>query len=466
MAHVEQAIFTSAQTNRSVGYQVAARSPGICEADVRELAVWGPSHDSLLELGPDATSFNFHSLPSGAYCLSRTTPAGWEYSGRGGHRVYTQCLIVPPEVLARFANNPFALMRAALAGGMLEIHDEVPRQLERLQLAGRAAAVNQALLSRLAADLGPESLAMVVHGALESTRLAISGAPSAEHLFAALISCLPPECRAEFSFSTGLKFSSRRPFRIVALSGDPSELRWVSHQEGVTVLDLSDDASLDSGPINGWAELIQRVLTSNRVSFLGTQLSKRRGDLTPADLPALGLQLLEELDASSLSSNYVRHDGADPLFAETAGADQLASTPDRSVVNPQNEPAESQELTCVHAAHRQFEESADAAAAAVKESSPSKTLHPCSPRVLEMLERLDDVVYEAISGQADSLEEVETLWTQVLAELGEDLVAESRQQYLCYALRIWEECVSPHGIRNPARAAQALNVLCVLFNDV
>jgi len=141
---------------------VVATSPGVCEADVRELTVWGPSHDALLESTPDAVSLNFHPLPSGSYCVSRTSPAGWEYSGRGGARVYTQCLIVSPETLARFANNPFALSRAALAAGLLRLHDEVPKRLAPLRLTGRAPACDSTLLARLCANPGPDWLASLV----------------------------------------------------------------------------------------------------------------------------------------------------------------------------------------------------------------------------------------------------------------------------------------------------------------
>ena len=159
---IEQAVFTSAETDRSAGYQVVATSPGVREADCRELAAWGPSHDALLDSLPSAVSVNFHPLPSGSHCVSRTTPAGWEYSGRGGARVYTQCLIVPPPVLARFANNPFALLRAALAGGALRLYDQVPKRLEPLRLVGRAAALDSALLARLCTSPGPGWLASLV----------------------------------------------------------------------------------------------------------------------------------------------------------------------------------------------------------------------------------------------------------------------------------------------------------------
>lgn len=450
MAHVEQAVFTSAETDRSAGYQVVARSPGVCEADARELAVWGPSHDSLLELGPEALSFNFHPLPSGAFCVSRTTAAGWEYSSRGGHRVYTQCLIVPPEVLRRFANHPLALIRAALAGGMLEVYERVPRRLDSLRLAGGAAPVDQNLLARLAANPGPRSMAHLVQAALDSPCLAVAGRPSAGELIAGLLSCLPPECRTEFSFSTGLKFSSRRPFRIVALSGDPAERRWVGHHPNVTVLELGDGRSPQSMPIDGWARLIERVLTCGRTSFLATQLSKRRFNLAPDDLSALGLQLLEDLDASALRTDHPGTRADSPLPQE--GSSPTA-------------PEKSEGLKRAHPAHPRFAKSSQATIEKLKAAAPSKTLDTGSPNVLERLEHLDDLVYEAIDGQATALEQLETLWPQLLAELGDDLVAESREQYLRYAMAIWEDCFAFGGVRNPSRAVRALDVLCLLFGE-
>jgi hypothetical protein len=449
MAQVEQAVFTSAETNRLAGYQVVARSLGVCEADARELAVWGPSHDSLLELGPEAVSINFHPLPSGAFCVSRTTAAGWEYSSRGGHRVYTQCLIVPPEVLRRFANNPLALIRAALAGGMLEVLPQVPRRLEPLRLAGRAAPVDQTLLARLAANPGPQSIATLLQAALDSPCLAVAGKPSAGELIAGLLNCLPPECRTEFSFSTGLKFSSRRPFRVVALSGDPAERRWVAHHQNIIVWEPAGSGSPESTPLDGWARLIERVLTSGRTSFLATQLSKRRLHLAPADLSALGLQLLEDLDASALRTDH------GPTMAESP-APQAGIPPAVSPGSGGRKRA--------HAAHPRFAKSSPAATTErLKAAAPSKTLGPSAPEVLEKLEHLDDVVYEAIDGQATAMAQLETLWPEVLAALGDELAAESREQYLRYALTIWEDSHGPGSVRNPSCAMRALEVLCLLF---
>jgi len=43
--------------------------------------------------------------------------------------------------------------------------------------------------------------------------------------------------------------------------------------------------------------------------------------------------------------------------------------------------------------------------------------------------------------------------------MGENLLAESREQYARYALTIWEQTVSAGGIRNPVRVLQTLDVL-------
>jgi hypothetical protein len=88
-----------------------------------------------------------------------------------------------------------------------------------------------------------------------------------------------------------------------------------------------------------------------------------------------------------------------------------------------------------------------------------------SPEVLEKLEYLDDLVYEAISGQPKSLEQLRTLWPKMIKELGTDLLAESREQYMRYALSIRTECANG-GTRTPDQAVQVLEVLCLLFGNI
>jgi lauroyl/myristoyl acyltransferase len=84
---------------------------------------------------------------------------------------------------------------------------------------------------------------------------------------------------------------------------------------------------------------------------------------------------------------------------------------------------------------------------------------------MEKLELLDDLVYESISGNTTALAQLQFVWPQMQTELGEKLLAESSEQYLRYALSIWEDCSDKDSLRNPTLAVQALDVLCLLFVD-
>lgn len=489
MIPIEQAIYTSAVTQRGAGYQIVAQSPGLHDADARELAVWCPSHDSFVELGPDAVSYNFHPLPSGAFCVSRTVPAGWEYSGRGGVRVYTHCLIVATEVLLRFSNNPFSLLKAALAGGTLEIREPLPVRLEQISLAGGATAVDQNLLVELTNQPGPKAIATLVQTARDSICLAVGGLVSPEKLIAGLLNCLPLNYRTEFSFATGLKFSPRRPFRLLARPTDPAEQRWLEHHNNVTVLDLSGRTPLPSQPLDGWSQFLERLLSTGRTTFFSTQLSKRRFDLTPEDLPVLGLQLLEDLDATALNNQVVSADrqqseGKPETTADefsTDGFPRIAAEEPEAIEEPEAverssgiQTPDAEKLSALqakfiqhaHAAHRRFAKTGtEDTACKTAHPVPSHTLDSESPVVLEKLELLDDLVYESIGGNSQSFERLQVVWPELNKELGEKLLYESREQYLRYALSIWEDYVEKDGLRDPARTVQALEVLSLLFAE-
>jgi hypothetical protein len=477
---IEQAIFTSAETERASGYQVVAASPGIRESDVRELAAWGPSHGALLESGSGASSLNSHPLPSGRHCVSRTTPAGWEYSGRGA-RVYTHCLVVPPQVLARFANNPFALWRAAVANGSVQVYHEIPRSLEPVRLPGRAAAVDTALLAQLCANPGAEWMATLVQAALDSVTLAIVGASPADGLIAGLINCLPPGCRTAFSFSTGLKFSSRRPFRVVALSNDRNEQRRVERVYNVTVLALSGEAPAAFAPVESWPRLVLRALRSGRLSFLESRLAAHAGDISLHELPAFGLQMLEELDASTLKDDSPvetaaiaqqkgeglrivaeaeleeadtgeDNDGADPADPEADGP---------PATTPASPARTSRRWTVAHGPQRR--KSAAPVTRRLGRAPPSEHLDLGNHEVLERLERLDDLVFDAIAGKAGAFQRLKELWPQFCEDLDDPLLAESREHYLRHALGAWGQHSKPDGVRDPDAAVRLLEVLCLLF---
>ncbi|HEV7223875.1 MAG TPA: hypothetical protein VGN42_14300 [Pirellulales bacterium] len=467
--HIQQAIFTSAQTDRLDGYQLAVHSGGIDDMDLRELQVWGPSHDSLLESGEDAVSVNFHPLPSGAYCVSKTTPAGSEYSARTGPRIYTQCLVVPPEVLSRFANNPFALLTAAFAQGSLKVHGPLPDTLEPFRLSGKAATVDQALLAQLLSDPGARWLGALVEAALASPSLALIAGAHGMRLIHGIINCLPPECRAEFSFCTGLKPSPRRPFRIFCLGDDPNDQRRILRQQDKTVLELSEKPPKKYTATAGWGGFIALTAASGRSAFLSQQFAQSRPGLRTAELTALGDQLLQALaeTAPAARSGGAFDEEGEPAMAPAAAtvepdALRLSTPPARSAP-----PADEQHRA--DAAHLRFLRAVQGAAPSAPpdglEPDPAQVLGSQCPAAMEHLERLDDTVFEAIAGKPGALDELRQLWPDVLARLGPELIEESREQYLRHALRVWRDCLEGDQIRNPSLAVAAMDVVCLLFDE-
>ena len=230
---IPQAIFTSLRGERLEGYQLAGRSEEISEELARELTAWGPAHDSLLSERADEPSVNFHVLADGRYCLSLTTCAGTEYSGRTGGRVYTQMFVLPAEALLRFNSNPFLVLRAIEASGRAAVQDQISPRLRSFSLVGRATeADNQSPESQ-------DSLSAMAAAVLKHECVAVDAKLPVRLIFAGLMPLLPPAERLRLSFSTGLRYCSRRPFRLFALPSDPTEQRQLQRQTGAVVVDIN-----------------------------------------------------------------------------------------------------------------------------------------------------------------------------------------------------------------------------------
>ena len=96
-----------------------------------------------------------------------------------------------------------------------------------------------------------------------------------------------------------------------------------------------------------------------------------------------------------------------------------------------------------------------------EEQLPSHLLHPQSDAVRAMLEELDDVVFSAVRGDEEALEQTRTLWPQVVATIGWELVEESREQYLRFAIDITQRFETDTA-RKPEHAVAALEVISLL----
>jgi hypothetical protein len=222
---LEQAIFTSVRSERLDGYQLAAKSDGVSDDLAKELTGWGPAHDSLWLEHPGANSVNFHGLAGDRYCVSQTTLAGAEYSGRGGGRVYTQMVVIPRDGMLKFAGDPFLVLRALVASGRLTIYDTVPRALTTIPLVGRATEGAPPWIHEIVERAGAETIAELSEAVMGQEPVTVITDLPVDRLFQALLHHLEPAERLEVSFTTGLKPSSRRAFKLSIVPDDPSLVR-------------------------------------------------------------------------------------------------------------------------------------------------------------------------------------------------------------------------------------------------
>ena len=91
-------------------------------------------------------------------------------------------------------------------------------------------------------------------------------------------------------------------------------------------------------------------------------------------------------------------------------------------------------------------------------------LHPESPEACELLESLDDAMFTAIAGDAASSADARELWRAATRRLPAELVAESREQYLRFAVETLRRTQNAE-VRDPAVTMVALELVAFLSNE-
>ncbi len=450
---VEQAIFASARSGHAEGYHLVERTPGLIESDARELAQWGPSHDSLADSGPEAVSCNFFALESGSYCVSKTLAAGAEYSGRGGAQVQTQCLVVPAAVLAQFSNNPFAVLRAAASGdlhaGAASASADRSGSRAPLRLVGRAAPVDHLLLAQLALVPGAETMAALVQHLFSGRRLVVV-CSQGEKLLAGLISCLPLDRRCGISLSTGLKLSPRRPFCISAAPVDSPELRRQARALGAEVL-LVDQLEGTTVDQDSWPETVRVALAESRFSQLASEIVRRgtpvpiaaipAGEPAPSELTDIPWEVEVPTQAARLDRPLP---GSRPACGERFSTVRHFGRSDESHQRLAGEQVGGRGHTFKHAR--------------------AQTAGHDNVESLELVEQLDDLVFDAIAGKPTAFNRLAEFWPEALTRLEPAVLSEAREQYLRHALGVWTHS-DQQSVQNPERSVAALDVLCLLFPE-
>jgi hypothetical protein len=356
---------------------------------------------------------------------------------------------VDTETFEQFANNPFAVLRALRGRGLLTVENSPETTLASIELPGEAPAVDEGALAGLIDLLGGQRLAWLVESMLDAESLVIVGAENREWLLAGILNCFPVACRPELSFATGLMYSQRRPFRINALSIDNTEARRLKRQPQIRVFELGEEPPDDFCPF-GWAGYLFEAFAVNGLTTLESELEQLPHGVRLADLADLAASLTHAL-----------HEGAPnsmpSLVEDNAAGEQITNAPPSAGQTGDHDTMPGHD--CLS---RLRPATAIASSNIDRSDGPSKTLIAPSREVLEQLEHLDDLVFETINGRQPALDELAKCWPILAHQLPPDLLAESREQYLLYAIKLWQ-LQGVNGPRDPAWAVAALDVLCVLF---
>lgn len=232
---LEQAVFTSSKTNRGQGYQVVAKSRGVSDHLLVALTRWSPSHASLQSNDVTAESTNYHPLSSDIVAVSRTMYGLKEFSGRGGLQVVTIAIILKRSQLAGYENNCFRLARVARSLGYLRWQVRFPERISAIELPNRE--LSEAFLHREMEEpddsYPPQQVAAMLQTGQRVALVAAGSSPN--HVAEAVIQSLPIKDRPSCYFTTGLKWSKQRPFRLQRLESIDRQLgmRLKSHSTQV-----------------------------------------------------------------------------------------------------------------------------------------------------------------------------------------------------------------------------------------
>jgi hypothetical protein len=226
--------------------------------------------------------------------------------------------VVAPAEFRTFANSPFRLLKAVEAQepGVDERTAAASGEMPALEVPAAANIVDEFLLLGLLRTLGSEALLSLLNLALSCSHLGVAAGAFRNRLTAGMLSCLPVGCRTEFSFTTGLKYSSQRPFRLSCLPDDAAECRRLSRRYGVEVWSLQQQ-SADSPAQHPWVEVLRRVIRANALAEFCRKLAEFPPSLGTSDLPDLARTMLaewsgEKNDMVSQPEEPAAHCGLEP----------------------------------------------------------------------------------------------------------------------------------------------------------
>jgi len=93
---------------------------------------------------------------------------------------------------------------------------------------------------------------------------------------------------------------------------------------------------------------------------------------------------------------------------------------------------------------------------------PSVELGERFPRLQAALQNVEDAIFEVLAGKNSELPRLRQQWRDALAAVGPREAGELRERFLRHAIALWRQLGNDDPQRQYLRAAQALDVICLI----
>ena len=327
----DQAIFTSVRSPMGEGYRIVAASRGLKADERQHITRYSPSHEALCPVpgGSDVEgrplAVSFCALPTGRLCVACSCYAGAEHTGRGGQRVYTVSVVFESGEFAAWSFNPFAIVRAMSAAGLLTPQLKPQAVLDEVRLVSVESAFqggNEQGRDAQRDVRGETAPTGVLERLLENRSTVLNTASDPLATAEWILAGVPGPLRATMPFSAGVRFSVGRTHRWQVVFDEKhacrekvrgKQMEYVDALAGGAATSRSNGSPLtrtapptievampkpqtNASPSSAWVAMVARCWSTKDLSTLLARTSKAYTDTSPPARERIG-RLYREVDS-------------------------------------------------------------------------------------------------------------------------------------------------------------------------
>ncbi|MDD3587176.1 MAG: hypothetical protein PHQ75_08330 [Thermoguttaceae bacterium] len=424
--------------------KVAGQSPGILQGDLEEMM----RRISSVLIPPPARMnimyIYYHHLPSNASVIGRMVPVrSSQKASNLRSTACVQCLVVPPEALADFGNNPVLLYQTLLSNGGFAAFSTQASVLKPITSWKKASPFDEDLIHGLMAAQGRHALMVLLESILNSIETSFTGRTVNLYVLSGLYNLLPMAWRRELTFTMGLMFREDWGFRAIGIAPEDKLVIEFYKKRNLPFFDLDAITFNEAYPITcSWVRLVNQILQDDQYSYFVPRLLKADFHLkdtgedtipTPEAINRLGDELLADYaqfctgatsaDTSFSVNGLEENKSEDSLQIRT---DKPQDTTDPALLESELPyPGHSPSMLPLELPLLQYE-------SGNKIFSPYQRLIAMAPEYKDWFQQLDSLVGHVLRYDQAAVEALRRYWKDIHTQFDDRTLWVIREEYIHY----------------------------------